>query len=410
VIVAIEVRIIEETEAGDWVEALSTGFLRHPADGEAEQRRQGMYLDRTWAAFDGTRVAGTLRSFPTPFTVPGPAEVTAAGLTNVTVMPTHRRRGVLSQMITRDLTASAERGEPVSILIASEYPIYGRFGYGAAIESATYAVDASQVRFRTPSEGSIELVDAVTLRKEGPSIYDEVRAVQPGYIGRNDRWWDLNLRLIEVPGEEPRKAWQAIYRSPAGHAEGYVWYKVKDEWGDDMRPNALLTVEDLVAATPAAYHALWQFCVDVDWVTRIEAPDRSVDEALSWLVTNGRVVSQKSRFDFVWVRVLDISAALAARGYAAPGSVVIDVVDPLGLAAGRYLLDAGPDGAQCTPSDRAEADVTLPVSTLGSIYLGGYSLRTLAAAGLVDEHRPGAVATLDAMFRSPVTPWCSTWF
>jgi predicted acetyltransferase len=408
--VAIEVRTIEEGEAGDWVEALSTGFLRHAAVGEAEQRRQGMYLDRTWAAFDGTRVVGTLRSFPTPLTVPGPAEVTASGLTNVTVLPTHRRRGALTQMITRDLTDSAERGEALSILIAAEYPIYGRYGYGAAVESATYAIDAAQAAFRTPSEGTIELVDAVTLRKEGPSIYDDVRTVQPGYIGRNDRWWDLKLRLIEVPGEEERKAWQVIYRSPAGRAEGYVWYKVKEQWGDDMRANGLLTVEDLVAATPAAYHALWEFCINVDWVTRIETPDRSVDETLSWLVADGRVMYQKSRFDFVWARLLDVSAALGARAYAAPGSVIIDVVDPLGLTAGRYLLEAGRDGAQCTPCDRAAVDVTLPVSTLGSIYLGGYSLRTLAAAGLVDEHRPGAVATLDAMFRSPVTPWCSTWF
>jgi predicted acetyltransferase len=184
---------------------------------------------------------------------------------------------------------------------------------------------------------------------------------------------------------------------------------VKEEW-DDMRANSLLTVVDLAAPTPAAYHALWEFCVNVDWVSRVEAPDRSVDESLGWLLIDGRMAAQKVRFDFVWVRVLDVSAALAARAYAGPGSVVIDVVDPLGLTAGRYLLEAGRDGAQCTPSDRASADVTLPVSTLGSIYLGGYSLRTLAAAGLVDEHRPGAVATLDAMFRSPVTPWCSTWF
>jgi predicted acetyltransferase len=193
-----------------------------------------------------------------------------------------------------------------------------------------------------------------------------------------------------------------------GQPEGYLRYKANREW-DDMRPTALLTVEELVATTPAAYHRLWEYCCNVDWVTRVESADRSVDEALSWLVIDGRHVRQKARFDFVWVRLLDIPAALSGRGYVTEGAVTIEVVDPLGLSGGRYRLEAGPDGATCTRSD-APADLTLSVSTLGSVYLGGFSLRTLAWAGLVDEHRAGALATADALFRSPVTPWCSTWF
>src|SRR5580704_12585663 len=126
--------------------SMSTGFLNHLAEGEAEYRLPDVVLDRTWGAFDGATVVGTLRSFPTPLTVPGPLGVTSAALTNVTVAPTHRRRGLLTEMITKDLRASAALGEPVGILIASEYPIYGQFGYGAAIEGATYTVDAVTAR------------------------------------------------------------------------------------------------------------------------------------------------------------------------------------------------------------------------------------------------------------------------
>jgi predicted acetyltransferase len=406
--VAIEIRTIEHDEAGRWVEALGTAFLFQPAEGEVEQRREGMTLDRTWGAFDGPRVVGTLRSFATELTVPGLGEVRAAALTNVTVSPTHRRRGLLSEMITRDLNDSAERGEAVGILIASEWPIYGRFGYGPATESATYAVDAAQIRFRQPGEGTVELVDRATLRKEGPPIYERFRAGQPGSIGRRDRWWDLALHQIAQAGEDAPKGWQAIYHSVDGQPEGYVRYKAKEEW-DDMRPNALLTVEELAATSPAAYHQLWQYCCSVDWVTRVEAPDRSVDEPLPWLVADGRMIRQKARFDFMWLRVLDVAAALSARTYAVEGRVTIEVVDPLGLAQRRYVLAGGPGGATATRTT-ASADLTLSVSTLGSVYLGGFSLRTLARAGLVDEHRPGALATADALFGSSVTPWCSTWF
>src|SRR5580704_9079930 len=162
------VRTIEASEIDPWSRCMGVGFLYTVPDGYSEYFLGDADLDRTWGAFDGDRVVGTLRSFPTTFTVPGPSGVDVAALTNVTVAPTHRRRGLLSEMITSDLRASADRGEPVGILIASEYPIYGRFGYGAAIEASGYAVDLASTRFRRPGSGSVELVDLVTLRREAP--------------------------------------------------------------------------------------------------------------------------------------------------------------------------------------------------------------------------------------------------
>ncbi len=387
---------------------MATGFLSHPADGEGEYRLGDMDLSRTWAAFDGATVVGTLRSFATPLTVPGPAEVPSAALTNVTVAPTHRRRGLLTRMITGDLRASAERGEPVGILIASEYPIYGQFGYGAAVDAATYTVDTRTARFRRPGTGSVELVDLATLRLVAPPVYERVRAAQPGAIGRDAWWWDRTLHQVEVPGTTPVKGYQAIYRAPDGEIEGYVRYTATQEW-DHMRPKGTVSVIELVTATPDACLRLWRYCCEVDLTTRVQAGDRPIDESLVWLLVDGRSLRQTGRFDFIWVRVLDVAAALSGRRYATDGRLVIEVIDPLGIAGGRFALEGGATGATCV-STGASADLTFPVDALGSVYLGGMSVLALAAAGRVDEHASGALMRADAMFRSAVTPWCSTWF
>ena len=164
----LTVRTIEASEIDSWVRCMGVGFLFTVADGYGQYFLGDIDLERTWGAFDDGRVVGTLRSFATPFTAPGPAETSVAALTNVTVAPTHRRRGLLTKMITSELRATVDRGEPVGILIASEYPIYGRFGYGAAIEAATYSVDLATTRFRHSPDGSTELVDLGTLRREAP--------------------------------------------------------------------------------------------------------------------------------------------------------------------------------------------------------------------------------------------------
>jgi len=408
------VRAIEASEIHSWAQCMGVGFLYTVADGYPEYLLGDVDLERTWGAFDGQRVVGTLRSFATAFTVPGPATVDASALTNVTVAPDHRRRGLLTEMITADLHASAARGEAVGILIASEYPIYGRFGYGAAIEGAAYAVDLPSTRFRrreNDSEidsGSVELVDLSTMRHEAPPLYERFRTARPGSIERSARWWDRVLHQAEVPGAKPPQGYQALYRSPQGVPEGYVRYRASQGW-DSMRQTGELTVEELVATTPAAYERLWRFCCDVDLVTKVRAGDRPVDEVLPWLLEDGRAVRQTGRFDFLWVRVLDVVGALSSRRYSADGRLVIEVADTLGFAGGRYALEGGPSGAVCARTDRA-ADLSMPVGALGSLYAGGVSARVLCDAGYVDEHTPGGLDRADVMFRSSPAPWCATWF
>jgi predicted acetyltransferase len=404
----LAVRTIDAADIYGWVRCMGMGFLFGVADGYAEYLLGDVDLARTWGAFDGEVVVGTLRSFPTPFTVPGPTQVRANALTNVTVAPTHRRAGLLTEMITNELRAARSRGEAIGILIASEYPIYGRFGYGAAVEGSSYRVDVSAARFRHRAPGTVEMVDLAALRKDAPAIYDRFRAAQPGSIERNARWWDRALHQVEVPGARPAEGYQAVYRSPTGSAEGYVRYRASQKW-DHMRKRGDLTIDELVATSDSAYARLWQHCCEVDLVTSVHAGDRPVDETVPWLLDDGRAVQQSGRFDFVWVRVIDVASALAGRRYAVEGRLVIDVTDTLGLTGGRFALEGGPSGATCAPSDDAP-DLSMPVSTLGSLYAGGVSADALWRAGRVDELRVGSVARAALMFRCSPAPWCNTWF
>jgi predicted acetyltransferase len=405
----LQVRTIDASEIGDWVACMGVGFLRPRAEGFAEYLLGEIDLGRTWGAFDSGRVVGTLRSFATALTVPGPAEQVASAVTNVTVSPTHRRRGLMSDMIRADLDTSVERGEPLSLLIASEYPIYGRFGYGAAIESATYTIDTRTARFRRPGTGQVELVDRGTMRKEAPDLYDRFRARQPGSIERSELTWDRILQDGDMPGADPSKGYCALYRSSGGVPEGYLLYRAEPKWDLTGRAQGTLTVEELVSVTPAAYERLWRFCCEVDLVTTVEAADRSVDEPLAWTLLDGRAVHQSARFDFVWARVLDVCAALSSRCYLTAGRVVMEVKDDLGFAGGRYLLEGGPEGATCTRTSEL-AELSLPVDAIGSVFMGGVALRSLAYAGRIDEDRRGALERADLMFRSAIRPWCSTWF
>ncbi len=404
----VEVRTITADEHETWTNAVFRGFLMQVAEGASAFALPHQDLSRVWGAFDGGTVVGTLRSFASELTVPGGAVIPSAALTNVTMAPTHRRQGIMRRMIEPDLAAGRERGEPIGMLIAAEYPIYSRFGYGPSTDHATYEIDARTVQFVVDGPGTVELSDNAALRPIAPPLYERFRRAQPGAIERDERWWDVTLEVVVAPGTKPWKGYTAVYRNPRGEPEGYVRYHTDGEW-DARRPNVTLTVDELLAVTTAAYARLWRYCCEIDWVATVEAGDRRPDELLPWIVADARHVAQKWRADFQWARVLDPAVALGARRYLTPGRVVIDVVDPLGLAAGRYAVDGGPDGSSVTPTTQT-AGLTVPVDALSATYLGGTTFRTLADAGRVDVHHDAALATADAMFRSDVTPWCNTWF
>ena len=405
------IRTATPSDAEAFLRCVRTAFLDPEGRDEAWARfwleTAQPDLDRAWGAFDGDQVVGTLRSLPFQLTVPGGRTVPADGVTMVTVAATHRRRGLLTAMMAQDLRAAAERGDAVSILIASEWRIYGRYGFGPATETAEWQVDRLAARC-PPPVGRLESVPVAQLRQLAPPVYDRARLQRAGGLDRPARRWDRDLGLVHVEGGEPDWAGRAVvHRDAAGEVDGYLRWHASG--GDTRMPDNELTVDELAAATAEAYADLWRFALSVDLVTRVRARNRRVDEALPWLLADGRAARQTDRHDTLWLRPLDVPAALTGRDYAAEGRTVLEVLDPAGYAAGRFALDAGPDGASCTRT-AATADLSLPVTALGSAYLGGHRLATLAAAGLVDEHRPGALQVADRLLAGDRLPFCTMHF
>jgi predicted acetyltransferase len=405
----LEVRTITEDEVPAFCAAMNTGFLNPSGDVDAEARRPGMYLDRTWAGFDGAAMVSTLRSFGTDLTVPGCRTVPASAVTAVTTTSTHRRRGLATRMVLGELAASVERGEPASVLISADWPIYGRFGYGAATEAQVLTVDTRLARLRDRPLGTVEFVDNGTARALAPQVFERHRLASPGEIGRTDRSWDLDFGILRFPSRpEPRPGFNAAARGPDGVLLGVARYTYEDRWTDRL-PDGTVEVTALLTVDPAGDALLWDHLIALDMASTVRATDRPADDVLPWLLTDARQAKASNRADFLWVRPLDVPALLAARTYSAPATVVLEVLDPAGFAGGRFALDADADGATCTRTT-ASADLTLGVGVLGSVSLGGYGLRALAAAGLVDEHTPDAIRRADRMFRADRAPWCTTWF
>jgi len=405
----LDVRTITDDEVPAFCAAMNTGFLNPTGDIDADARRPGMILDRTWAGFDGSAIVSTLRSFPTDLTLPGGGMLPVSAVTAVTTTSTHRRRGLATRMVLNELAASAERGEAASVLIAAEWPIYGRFGYGAATEHQTYTVDTRIARLRERPQGTVGYVDTETGRALAPAVYERHRLATPGELARPDRFWDLDFGILHFPSwGEPKPAFTAVARDPDGEPVGVARYTFADKWTDRL-PDGTVELRALITATPLGDALLWDHLIALDLASTVRAADRPADDVLPWLLTDARHATPSNRADFLWVRPLDVAALLTGRAYTVEEKLVLEVVDGAGFAGGRFALDTGADGVTCTTTT-ATADLSLGVSALGTVCLGGHRLHTLAAAGLVDEHTPDAVGRADRMFRADRAPWCSTWF
>lgn len=408
---AIDIRPVHEDELREFLEAMSTAFLGRPDVARlAEDVKSVWDLERVWAAFEGPRIRGTLRTWATTMTVPGGATLPASAVTQVTVLPTHRRRGLLREMVAAEHAASRARGEVAALLYAAEYPIYGRFGYGPACREARWAIDLTSTGFVLDSPGGVELVAPSEASRDAlKQVFEAWRLRQAGEIRRPDHRWDFDLGLRD-DGWDPRwKGFLAIHRGANGTVDGYVRYRSEDKW-ERNQPRNVLTVDELHALSDETYLALWRFVAEIDWVATIKAERRIATERLPWLLTNARAAQVTDLVDGTWVRLLDIPRALEARTYERAGRLVLEVVDP-DAADGRVRLelDAGADGATARKTRRSP-DLTVDVSALGSAYLGGIGLQQASLARGADEHRAGALRDADALLRTLAEPWCSTFF
>lgn len=407
-------------EVDGWRATLSTTFFG-TSRGEQEQRRtenlrRGWLPERSWGARAGGRWVGTLRTLPRTVTLPGhdgrTVDVEADTLTSVTVNATHRRRGLLTAMLARSLAAARDRGDPFSVLVAAEWPIYGRFGYAPATREASYSYFPRRpgAAVRPVRADAVRQVDAADFGTIAPRVFDAARRGRAGQVDRRDPWWARTLGLDGWhPDEQPTHRNTYVHDGPDGPDGLLAWTPVRDF--DTTGELAMIRVDDLAATSDEAYRDLWSYLSGIDAVGEVKLAMRPVDERVRWLLADGRALRQNYAGDGMWLRLLDVPGALARRGYQVPGRLVVEVVDEEvgGYGAGRYLLDAGPDGASCAPTTRSP-DLVVSQRALAAAYLGGFRLHELHIAGGVDECSPNALARADAMFATALAPWNATGF
>ncbi|MFD9241466.1 GNAT family N-acetyltransferase [Streptomyces sp. NPDC059556] len=407
----VDVRAVTESEFPDWQRALRTGFLRPPVvtDEEVADRLPHVDLARTAGAFDGDRIVATFRSFRQQVSTVGGGSLTADAITQVTVSPTHRRRGLLSRMMSEDLAAAKERGDAIATLIAAEYPIYGRYGFGPASSCSEWSVDVRRAgldprRSGRPEDGGrIDLTEADEIRRIGPETHRRLAGVRAGVTDRSPRDWEVGTGR-SVQSDPWREPYYAVYRSPSGEVEGFVAYTSDDKWDDAKQPMNTATVRDLIAVTPAAERALWHYLCSVDWITTVRSGHRAPDDLLPLLLPDPRAAKLLTYADMLWVRVLDVVQVLESRTYPVADGLVLDLRDRDGFAGGRYRLDASPDGASCVRTDES-ADLAFDIAELGVLAFGDESAVRLGRLGRAEELTAGAAARADLLFRTPLRPF-----
>jgi predicted acetyltransferase len=358
--------------------------------------------DRSFAALDGDRIVATSAAITFRMVVPGGARVPTAGVTMVGVHPTHRRRGINTMMMRALLDQAADRGEPLAALFASEGAIYGRFGYGLAAYLAEFQAESARMQFVRGYEprGRVELIPKEEAMPIVSRIYDA--ALRPGGVERNDALRDHRFATV---GEDKDKSWfYAVHLDEDGQADAYAVYTMKHEWPRSI-PSGTIEVTESMATTASGYAGIWRFLFDIDLVSTVEAWGRPADESLLLLVREPRRL-RFSVFDGLWVRLVDVAAALAARPYRADGRIVFEVSDPFRPENdGRYDLTVEEGVGRCGRTD-ADPDLVGSVNVLGGTYLGGSSFHRLAEAGQVEERTGGSLGRADVMFASSPAPWC----
>jgi len=417
---AAEIRQVTPEDTDQWFATMWTTFLAGKTKLTEPQRswvaRHWGDPSRRFGAFDDGRCVATLRTFPTTLTVPheehGTAEIATDALTQVTVAATHRRQGLLTTMLNRSLDDAKERGEIASVLLAAEWRIYGRFGYWPATSTARFEVDTRRSpRLIADTDGwVVRQVDPVELVKPGRDVLDRVRRQQAGHIARGDWFWERSLGLEGLESDYGDAPTCVVAARGDGEIEAFaVWASKDEDWFS--LDDAAISVRQLLAASSEGYAAIWRYLLGMDLVRRINYGPRPVDEPLEFLLDDGRAARRTWTHDDLWVRLLDVPAALSARRYGVEDKLVLDVIDDDGgWAAGRVMLDGGPTHASCVPTPTATADLALSQRALAGLYLSGRTVWSQRLSGLVDESTPGACDRLQAMLFRDREPWNATPF
>jgi predicted acetyltransferase len=406
----ISIRPVTTDEYPAFVTALIEGFSDDLPDASFPQLIEKVLPpERTLAAFDGDAIVGTFGGFDLTLTVPG-GSVRMEGTTVVTVFPTHRRMGLMGAMMSRHLDDAAANGYPVAGLWASESGIYDRYGYGIATYAATRSVEGPLIKFRDGVR--IDRVRRVTAEQAAellPNAFDEACASLPGMFTRDETWWAVEI-LRDEDWMKRGKTHQRIvvHDGPEG-VDGYAIYRQKSGESDDGHANGEVSVTELIATTPTARASLWSYLMNIDGCPKVKSWNTPVRDPVLAMVREPRRFATSALFDALWIRILDVEAALSGRSYEHDGEVVVRVVDSYRpVTGGTYRLTVSDGVGVCRRTDR-EPDVELDVDVLGAIYLGGGDLAGYAAPGRVRGSGED-IRALHSIFSTMTEPWCNQVF
>ena len=392
----IDLRFIGEIERTAFLRTMALGFGRAMSDEEMPIAARPLRAARSLAAFDGDEIVGTAVVYPMEMNIPEGRSAPTAVVANVTVLPTHRRRGILTRMMDTHLREAHSSGDVFAMLGASESIIYGRFGYGIASLIEAWSIDRrhTQLAYAPESPGRLRFIDKDDAMELLPSVAIRVCTDRPAFVPLHSDHWSEILADFEHERRDG-SAFNFVVYEEGGQIDGYVIYRLR---GDTVG------VVDLMAGSDGAHAALWRFCFGIDLRTTIECDDRPVDDPLPWMLADPRRLQRTLR-DGMWLRLLDVQRALEARTYAREGRIVLEVRDEFcPWNEGRYELEGGAEGANCKPST-AEPDIILSAADLAAAYLDGVSFSTLEHASRAEVASPEAVQLADAMFRTRRKPW-----
>ncbi len=373
-------------------------------DPDEDTFRSIVDIDRAFGHFDDDGMVSTIGAYSLEMTVPGDV-VRCGGTTVVTVAASHRRQGLLTEMMRRHFDDVKERQEPIAALWASESEIYGRFGYGRATTTAEITVHrrGQPLSRHAPATRPVRFVDLDEARSLLPQFHDRIRLGQPGMFRRWPEWWEARVfsDFSSRRGGATAARW-AVVEGDDG-IDGYAKYRTKWAPGDDGHSGAELITTELFGGTPESWASLWSFLLNHDLVAKITARLRSPDDPIFDLLAGPRR-AQTEVDDGMWVRVMDVPAALSARRYQSEFAGVFEIHDPMGLAGGTFRLEASGGGSECKPSD-ADPDIVMDIEDLGAVYMGNGGFRRLARAGRLTGD-VSKLAAVDQAFAWDPKPWC----
>ncbi len=362
--------------------------------------------DRNFFAWDGDQIVGMCANFTLNTSTPG-GSLPTAGVTFIAVRPTHRRRGVMTQMLDTLHADGIARHEPIAALWAADAAIYGRFGYGLATQRLAVEIPhAKGTLVNAPEDSSIRLrmVETASDFEQIAPVYESVRQSRGGVLALTEPW---NARHVYDPAHHRDGATRAmtVLAEDDDGVRGYLRYALKAAWPSGRYAEGAVTIYRLMSLDSAAHAALWRYALSIDLMTKTKWWNLPVDDpVVTWLEHSRQTSLQVS--DAMWVRILDLPAALTGRTYSRDVDVTLEVIDKaFEQNAGTWRLSGGPDGATCERTN-ASADITVDVRSLGAILLGGPSLQSHADAGWLEEHTAGAVSATSSAFSATRAPYC----